>query len=259
MQNHAVLDDRPQDELTGLWQRYKLHQDAQAKDKLLLHYVHLVKQIVRRMMPRYNNYNEYDDLVNCGIIGLIDAMEKFDLRHGVKFETYAVSRIRGEILDYMREQDWAPSSLRKKINAIAEVYEKYENVHGEPPSDEQVAADMGVNVADVRKVISKNHAFNLLYFDDANEGAYSIREVSADSESSVPESVLLKDELKSILAEIIESLPEKERLVVTLYYYEEMTLKEIGLTLGVSESRISQIHSKALMGLRSRMQQAFAI
>ena len=250
MQNHAVLETRPHSEVADLWHRFKFHRDAEAKDKLLLHYVHLVRQIVRRMMPRYNNYNEYDDLVNCGIIGLIDAMEKFDLRHGVKFETYAVSRIRGEILDYMREQDWAPSSLRKKINAIVDVYEKYESIHGESPTDEQVATVLGVNVADVRKVMTKNHAFNLFYFDDSNEGGYTLRDIFADSDSDAPENALLKEELKNILAATIDSLPEKERLIITLYYYEELMFKEIAELLRVSESRISQIHSKVLMKMR---------
>lgn len=256
MQLHAVQDAVADNELAQLWRSYKYDQNAEAKERLLLHYVHLVKQIVRRMMPRYNNYNEYNDLVNCGIIGLIDATEKFDLRHGVKFETYAVNRIRGEILDYMRDQDWAPSSLRKKINAIAEVYDRYESDHGAPPSEEQVAAAMGVNVTTVRKVMSKNHAFNLVYFDDSNEGGYALNDVSRVSEGSEPENVLLKEELKSILAETIENLPEKERLIITLYYYEELMFKEIAELLHVSESRISQIHSKVLMKMRTRLKKA---
>ncbi|MCL1817061.1 MAG: FliA/WhiG family RNA polymerase sigma factor [Clostridiales bacterium] len=256
MQLLAVHTGESNSDLTQLWKQYKIHRDLQAKDQLLLHYVYLVKQIVRRMMPRYNNYNEYDDLVNCGIIGLIDATEKFDLRHGVKFETYAVSRIRGEILDYMREQDWAPSSLRKKINAITSVYESFESAHGEPPSDEDVASLMGINVGDVRKVMSKNHAFNLLYFDDSNEGSYTVNDISANSEGTEPENVLLKEEQKNILAEVVDSLPEKEKLIITLYYYEELMFKEIAELLHVSESRISQIHSKVLMKMRMRLKKA---
>ncbi|MCL1975855.1 MAG: FliA/WhiG family RNA polymerase sigma factor [Firmicutes bacterium] len=256
MQNQALVEIVHNIELDKLWQQYKSGQDAEAKERLLLHYAPLVRQIVRRMMPRYNNYNEYDDLVNCGIIGLIDATEKFDLRHGVKFETYAVSRIRGEILDYMREQDWAPSSLRKKINAIADVYESYESINGEPPSDEEVAAAMGVNVSDVRKVMSKNHAFNLVYFDNSIEGGFVLNEISGNGEGSEPENVLLKEELKIILADTIEALPEKERLIITLYYYEELMFKEIAELLHVSESRISQIHSKVLIKMRARLKKA---
>jgi len=252
----TALADAPNNELAQLWQKYKFTDDLEAKDQLLLHYIHLVKKIVRRMMPRYNNFNEYDDLVNCGIIGLIDAVEKFDLRQGVKFETYAVSRIRGEILDHMRDQDWAPASLRKKINAITEVYEKYERAQGEPPSDETVAATLGVSVTDVRKVMAKNHAFNLVYFDDSPEGGYTLNNLAGDSDGQTPESVLLREELKSILAEVIESLPEKERLVITLYYYEELMFKEIAEILGVSESRVSQIHSQVLMNMRVRLKKA---
>jgi RNA polymerase sigma factor for flagellar operon FliA len=239
--------------LAELWQQYKTTQNAEAKEQLLLHYAHLVKQLVRRMMPRYNNYNEYDDLVNCGIIGLIDATEKFDLSHGVKFETYAVSRIRGEILDYMRGQDWASSSLRKKINTVAEIYESYESVYGKSPSDEEVAAIMGINVTDVRKLLSKNHAFNLVYFDNTTESGCTFGDANRNTEGGEPENVLLKEELKNTLTEIIESLSEKERLIITLYYYEELMFKEIAEILQVSESRISQIHSKVLMKMRIRL------
>ncbi|MCL2496261.1 MAG: FliA/WhiG family RNA polymerase sigma factor, partial [Clostridiales bacterium] len=240
-------------DIEQLWHLYKHSNNPEAKNRLLLNYVPLVKQVVRRMMPRYNNYNEYDDLVNCGVIGLIDAVEKFDLQHGVKFETYAVNRIRGEALDYMREQDWAPSSLRKKINAIAEVYEAYENRRDAVPTDQEVADVLGVSVTDVRKTLSKNHAFNLLYFDDTLAGGYSLNDVSIEGESSTPENMLLKEEMKHILADIIASLPEKERLVITLYYYEELMFKEIAEILHVSESRVSQIHSKVLLKMRMKL------
>jgi len=240
-------------DIEQLWRQYKSVKNPEAKNRLLLHYVPLVKQVVRRMMPRYNNYNEYDDLVNCGVIGLIDAVEKFDLQHGVKFETYAVNRIRGEALDFMREQDWAPSSLRKKINAIAEVYEAYENRRDDAPTDQEVANALGISVTDVRKTMSKNHAFNLLYFDDTPSGGYSLNDVAMEGENSMPESMLLKEEMKHILAAIIAALPEKERLVITLYYYEELMFKEIAEILQVSESRVSQIHSKVLMKMRMKL------
>lgn len=254
MQQHAGEAVTENMAVEQLWREYKTTKAPEAKNQLLLHYVPLVRQIVRRMMPRYNNYNEYDDLVNCGIIGLIDAVEKFDLQHGVKFETYAVSRIRGEVLDFMREQDWAPSSLRKKINAIAEVYDTYENQHGMLPSEQDVADVLGLNVTDVRKTLSKNHAFNLVYFDEVSGAGYALADVAGEGESNDPENNLVKEEMKRILAGIIDTLPEKERLVITLYYYEELMFKEIADILQVSESRVSQIHSKVLMKMRTKLQ-----
>lgn len=254
MQQHAGQAATENISIEQLWHQYKSDKDPAAKDQLLLHYVPLVKQIVRRMMPRYNNYNEYDDLVNCGVIGLIDAVEKFDMNHGVKFETYAVNRIRGEVLDYMREQDWAPSSLRKKINSIAQVYEAYENQHGEAPSEQDIADTLGLNVADVRKTLSKNHAFNLVYFDDISTTGYALNDVAGEDGSAEPGNKLVKDEVKRILTGVIDTLPEKERLVITLFYYEELMFKEIAEILQVSESRISQIHSKVLMKMRVKLQ-----
>lgn len=242
-------------ELDKLWRDYKSTGDSQLKNQLLLNYIHLVKKLVRRMMPKYNGYNEYDDLVNCGIIGLIDAVEKFDLKHGVKFETYAVSRIRGAILDYMRSQDWAPSSLRKKINNINQVYESLEYQNGAPPSEQAVAKELGLEVDEVQNVLTKTHIFNLVYFEDTLKSSYSVNEI-ASTEDNSPESIYLNNELKQILADLIEDLPEKEKLVITLYYYEELMLKEIAEILNVSESRVSQVHSKVLAKIRSKLQKS---
>jgi len=248
--------DVQQEEIDKLWHAYKVFGDAAAKDAILLHYIHLVKRIVRRMMPKYNSYNEYDDLVNCGIIGLIDAVEKFDLKHGVKFETYAVSRIRGEILDYMRSQDWAPSSLRKKINIITDMYDSLERQMGTPPTEQKVAEMLHMPVTQVQKVLAQTHIFNLVNFEDMLSSCYAVNEVACADEN-MPENALLDKEIKKILAEMIESLQEKEKLVVTLYYYEELMLKEIADILDVSESRVSQIHSKVLAKMRVKLQKLF--
>lgn len=244
---------QPEADISALWQQYKATGSAALREELLVHYIPLVKQIVRRMMPKYNNHNEYDDLVNCGVIGLIDAVEKFDLTHGVKFETYAMTRVRGEILDYMRAQDWAPSSLRKKINGIASVYEQLESQEGVQPTDQQVADAMGLSVTQVQKVMAKTHTFNLVNFEDTVSSFYAMNDVAA-SEEEIPENILLGKELRQVLAEMIEGLPEKEKLVISLYYYEELMLKEIAEIMEVSESRVSQIHSKVLGKLRTKLQ-----
>ena len=244
------------EELQALWVAYKQSGDTQAKDHILLSYGYLVKWIVRRMMPKYNNYNEYDDLVSCGMLGLIDAVEKFQLKHEVKFETYAVSRIRGEILDYMRSQDWAPPSLRKKISAITSAYEKFESREMDIPADKAVAESLNMPVEQVHKILTQTHMFNLINFEDALSSSNPEAEIRNRDEAT-PEDELIEKEKKEILAQVIDSLPEKERLVITLYYYEGLLLKEIADILQVTESRVSQIHSKVLAKMRTKLEKVF--
>ena len=241
------------DELECLWITYKETGDIDAKNRLLLNYGYLVKWIVRRMMPKYNNYNEYDDLVSCGMLGLIDAVDRFKLTHEVKFETYAVSRIRGEILDYMRAQDWASPSLRKKINAITNAYEMFENQHPGRPADKEVAESLGMQVEQVQKILTQTHMFNLVNFEDALSAGNPEAEIKNRDENT-PEEELLNKEKKELLTKVIDSLPEKERLVITLYYYEGLLLKEIAEMLQVTESRVSQIHSKVLIKMRTKLE-----
>ena len=243
------------EELRHLWDDFKNLGDTEAKNAILLHYGYLVKWIVRRMMPKYNNYNDYDDLVSCGMLGLIDAVDKFELKHEVKFETYAVSRIRGEILDYMRAQDWASPSLRKKISAITTAYEKFESQNPGRLVDQEVADSLGMPVDQVHKILTQTHMFNLLNFEDALGGGNPEAEIGNQDENT-PEEELLNKEQKQLLAEVIDGLPEKERLVITLYYYEGLLLKEIAEILQVTESRVSQIHSKVLAKMRVKLEKS---
>jgi RNA polymerase sigma factor for flagellar operon FliA len=228
-----------------LWEEYSKTRDPGVKDQLLIYYVDLVKRIVRRIMPKYRNYNEKDDLVSCGVIGLIDALDKYDITYGVKFETYASTRIRGEILDYMRRQDWAPASLRSRINRINTAIDTLENLYGRFPTDREIAEYVEMPVTDVQKVLEKTHMFNLMHLEEMVSDTISTGKYNCASDDD-PAAILQNEETKIILADIIDSLPEKERLVITLYYYEEMTLKEIAAILKVTESRVSQIHSKVL-------------
>ena len=241
------------EELGQLWDAFKATGDIESKNELLLNYGYLVKWIVRRMMPKYNNYNEYDDLVSCGMLGLIDAVDKFDIRHEVKFETYAVSRIRGEILDYMRSQDWASPSLRKKISAITSAYETFESQNLGRPIDKDVATSLGMPVEQVHKILNQSHMFNLVNFEDALTSLNPEAEIRSQDENA-PEEELLEKEKKELLAEMIDALPEKERMVITLYYYEGLLLKEIADILQVTESRVSQIHSKVLAKMRVKLE-----
>ena len=228
-----------------LWELYSENKDPEIKNQILMHYMDMVKKIVRRIMPKYKEYNESDDLISCGIIGLIDAIEKYDIKYSVKFETYASTRVRGEILDYMRRQDWAPSSLRMKINKINQATEILESRLNRKPTDREIAETIGMSVSDVRKVLEKTHMFNVVYFEDSVNETFSANKLSA-SEDNNPDAILQKKEMTRILSEMIDSLPEKERTVISLYYYEEMTLKQIAGILRVTESRVSQIHSKVI-------------
>lgn len=220
------------------------------------HYLHLVRSIVFRMMPTYQGYAGYDDLISCGVLGLMDAVEKYDLERGVKFETYAYMRIRGEIIDYMRRQDWAPSSLRRQINQVMRTFESLEGQLGRAATDEEVAQNLNITVSDVRSILERSHMFNLIYFEDMLHENYAAAEMLQSAETQ-PHQHLEKQELSQVLAQIIEQLPHNERTVVTLYYFEEMPLKDIAAALGVSPSRVSQIHSKVLGKLRTHLAKQF--
>jgi len=241
------------EELDKFWKEFKESGDIDSKNEILIHYGYLVRWIVRRMMPKYNNFNEYDDLVSCGMLGLIDAVDKFNFEHGVKFETYAFPRIRGEILDYMRSQDWASPSLRKKINAITNAYEAFESKNPGKLVDQQVADSLEMPVEQVHKILNQAHMFNVVNFEDALSAGGAEADVRTQEDNS-PEEELLKKEKKKIIADVIDELPEKERLVVTLYYYEGLLLKEIADMLEVTESRVSQIHSKVLSKMRVKLE-----
>jgi len=250
------------EQIRHLWRDYKNTGSIDAKNEILLNYSHLVKRIVGRMMPKYSNYSEHDDLVSCGILGLIDAVDKFDLEYEVQFETYAIPRIRGEILDYMRSQDWASPSMRKKISLITSAYEKFENQAQGQTVDHAVALSLGLQVEQVQKILALAHMFNLVNFEDALNSR-SLEVTTRDSvvdirnpEENALEEELLEKEKKELVAKAIDSLPDKERLVITLYYYEGLMLKEIAEILQVTESRVSQIHSKVLAKMRKTLEEA---
>jgi RNA polymerase sigma factor for flagellar operon FliA len=239
------------EELSDLWQVYKSTGNIDVKNDILLNYGYLVRWIVRRMMPKYNNFNEYDDLVSCGMLGLIDAVDKFDIKHGVKFETYAFPRIRGEILDYMRSQDWASPSLRKKISAITNAYETFESQNPGKVVDQEVADSLEMPIEQVHKILNQAHMFNVVNFEDALSTGNAEADIRSADDNS-PEDELLNKEKKELIADVIDALPEKERLVITLYYYEGLLLKEIAEIQHVTESRVSQKHSKVLGKMRKK-------
>ena len=197
---------------------------------------------------------EYDDLVGYGIFGLIDAIDKFELTKGVKFETYASLRIRGSILDQIRKMDWIPRTLRQKQKRLETAMKDLEAKLGRSASDEELSAELGISMAELEDLVNQTQIANLVSLDEYLEQGSEVRaELGNTPRFEQPEMIVERQELKKILAEAIDSLTEKEQRVIAFYYFEELTLKEISKILEVSESRVSQLHTKALRKMRDRM------
>ncbi len=247
--------------LDAVWKEYKESNSKVAKDKLLVEYAHLVKYIANRIAINLPASVDRNDLVSSGIIGLIKAVETFDLERGFKFETFAGHKIRGAILDELRALDWVPRSVRQKSRDLQKVYAKLENQLGRIPYDDEVCDELNITMQDFEKMLSDVAPTTILSLEEAlpdrSSDSKEIRLIDTieDPGSENPLKQLGFSEVKQILRETIENLPEKEKLVVALYHFEELTLKEIGVVLEISESRVSQIHSKAILKLRSKLLQ----
>lgn len=237
-----------------LWKEYISTKNSEIRDKIILEYAPLVK-IVAGRLSIYLGYNvEYDDLVGYGIFGLIDAIDKFDYDKGVKFETYASLRIRGAILDQIRKMDWIPRSLRQKQKKMEAAISKIETQYGRPAKDEEIASELGIETEELINWQGQAKITNIISLDEFVEAAGE-KEVNAIKSNSYeqPESIALKNEIKQQLMDSLETLTDKERKVILLYYYEELTLKEISRILEVSESRVSQLHTKALQKMKVKL------
>lgn len=237
-----------------LWKEYMSTKNSEIRDKIILEYAPLVK-IVAGRLSIYLGYNvEYDDLVGYGIFGLIDAIDKFDYDKGVKFETYASLRIRGAILDQIRKMDWIPRSLRQKQKKMEAAISKIETQYGRPAKDEEIASELGIDTEELISWQGQAKITNIISLDEFVEAAGE-KEVNAIKSNSYeqPESIALKNEIKQQLMDSLETLTDKERKVILLYYYEELTLKEISRILEVSESRVSQLHTKALQKMKVKL------
>lgn len=232
-----------------LWINYKEHNNKDAKDQLIIHYVALVKIIAGRLYTSYNAHVEFDDLLGYGIIGLIDAIEKFDHKKEVKFETYANIRIRGAIIDQIRHMDWIPRSTRQKYKKIEEAIAKLQKQYGNELTDEHIANELELTLDEYSKLIGEVTTYSIVSLEEKLEDNSNFDIASASSEFQ-PEDNYTDKEIKRILAETIDNLPEKEKKVMQLYYYSELTYKEIAEILSISESRVSQIHTKAVAKLR---------
>ncbi|MFD0261464.1 RNA polymerase sigma factor WhiG [Kitasatospora indigofera] len=245
--------------LEALWRSYKESGDARLREQLILHYSPLVKYVAGRVGVGLPANVEQADFVSSGVFGLIDAIEKFDIDRAIKFETYAISRIRGAIIDELRALDWIPRSVRQKAKAVERTYATLEAKLRRTPHEPEVAAEMGIAIEDLHAIFSQLSLANVVALDEllhpVGEGGdrLSLVDVLEDRGADNPVAVAEDREMRRLLANAINTLPEREKTVVTLYYYEGLTLAEIGQVLGVTESRVSQIHTKSVLQLRAKL------
>ncbi len=245
--------------LRRLWEDFKATGDGPLRERLILHYSPLVKYVAGRVGVGLPPNIEQADLVSYGIFGLIDAIEKFDLERAIKFETYAINRIRGAIIDELRSIDWIPRSIRYKAREVEKAYAALEARLQRSPSEAEVAAEMGVSVDDLRAIFSQVSFVNVVALDELlhaggeKNDRTTLGDTLEDPRIEDPVALFESEETKYVLARAINTLPEREKIVVTLYYYEGLTLAEIGQVLGVTESRICQMHTKAVLQLRGKL------
>jgi RNA polymerase sigma factor FliA len=253
-----VEDDEERTAIQQLWSKYKSTGSQDARDRLIVHYSPLVKYVAGRVSVGLPQHIEQSDLVSYGIFGLIDAIDKFDTDRNIKFETYAIARIKGAIIDELRSIDWVPRSVRAKARSVEKAYAKLEAQLLRTPSDEEVAQELGITEADLHNIFNQISFVGLVALDEVLSGSgdrgesTTLGDTIADKGEG-PVAAFEVEEMKQILASAINRLGDREKIVLTLYYYEGLTLADIGDVLGVTESRVCQIHTKAVLQLRARM------
>ena len=245
------------DQREKLWREYKINGSEQAREGLITEYAYLAKYAVDRLNLSPSGALGYEDLVGHAVVGLIDAIEKFDPDRNVKFETYALTRIRGEVIDIIRSLDWTPRSVRKNETVLRDAYARLEMQFKRPPTDNEVANYLDIEVVEFEKILTDVGQSALLSLDEmiASGGDILAR---ADDEYDDPASCAERSDQKRQLAKAIDELPEREKQVVALYYYENLTQKEIAAVLGVTESRVCQIHTKAVLRLSGKLSRTSA-
>jgi len=247
-----------QSDETDLWKEYKSTKNADIRSYLVEKYSPLVKHVAGRIAVGMPQNVEFDDLVSYGVFGLLDAIEKFDPVREIKFKTYAMTRIRGSIFDELRSVDWIPRSIRQKAKQLEQIIAQLENQDGKKVDDEAIAKELGVSVNELNSLMTKLSGTSLVSLNDIwflgdENDEVSFMETLESPQNLNPDQIIEKEEIKNIIVDAIKTLPDKEKKVIVLYYYEDLTLKEIGQVLEVTESRISQLHTKAVMRLRSKL------
>jgi RNA polymerase sigma factor for flagellar operon FliA len=237
-----------------LWKNYSENKTPEAREELIVACLRYVKSCAHQLAIYVAPSQDVDDLIGAGIIGLMDAVDRYDPRKGASFKTYASCRIRGSIIDEVRSMDWVPYSTREKARRLEKAMQTFQQNSDLEPDDEDIAEAMGMSLEKYHETLLELNRMTLLMLDEI----FYDEDFPEDELGGDPEEQLITDEIEAMLADAIEHLPEKERLVVTLYYYEEMTMKEIGGSLNISESRVCQIHSSAILRLHSRLKYADA-
>jgi RNA polymerase sigma factor FliA len=247
-------------ELRDLWRRYKDDRDEKARERLVLAYAPLVKYVAGRMSSGLPSHVEESDLISYGLLGLISAIERFEPEREIKFETFAITRIKGSIIDELRSLDWVPRSVRTKAREIERMNAKLEHQLHRAPTDKEMAEGLEVTVEEFQESLVRISNSSVVALDelwtvsDSSGDQVSLLDTIQDPQAADPATEMDTTEMKDRLADAIARLPEREKLVVALYYYENLTLREIGEVLGVTESRVSQLHTKAVLRLKSRLQ-----
>jgi RNA polymerase sigma factor FliA len=242
----------------ALWLEFRRTNDKALRDRLILTYAPLVKYVAGRLGSGLPAHVDEGDLVSYGLLGLIGAIERYDPARDIKFETYAISRIKGAIIDELRALDWVPRSVRSRAREIERAIAELEAKLGTAPTDEQIAGKIGISVDELEESLTDISRSSIAALDElwsvSGEGdQVSLMDTIEDTQGVRPQEALDETEMREALADAIARLPEREKLVVTLYYYEELTLREIGEVLGVTESRVSQLHTKAILRLKARL------
>jgi RNA polymerase sigma factor for flagellar operon FliA len=242
-----------------LWLQYRKTRDQGIRDRLILTYAPLVKYVAGRLGSGLPAHVDEGDLVSYGLLGLIGAIERYDPERDVKFETYAIARIKGAIIDELRAMDWVPRSVRSRAREIERAIAELEKKLMRAPTDEEIAKKVGITVEELEQSLTEISRSSIAALDElwtvSSSGGDQIALIDTieDSDAPDPQGTLSQTEMKEAIGEAIARLPEREKLVVTLYYYEELTLREIGEVLGVTESRVSQLHTKAILRLKARL------
>ena len=250
---------KPGSETQALWQDYRRTRDQASRDRLILTYAPLVKFVAGRLGATLPAHVDEQDLASYGLLGLIGAIERFDPDREIKFETYAISRIKGAIIDELRSLDWVPRSVRTRAREIERAIAELERRLHRAPTDEEIAAKVGITTDELENSLSEISRSSMAALDElwspSGGGGDQIALIDTieDVDAPDPEFFLEQTEMREALGEAIARLPEREKLVVTLYYYEELTLREIGEVIGVTESRVSQLHTKAVLRLKARL------